>query len=41
MYAIQCDEISTAKELEIRIKKRGAERYLESLRGNLNLSDNE
>ena len=35
MYAIECDEISQARELEIKIKKRGAVRYLESLRMNI------
>ncbi len=39
-YAIQCDNISTAKDLEIAIKRRGAERYLDSLREDLKLSYN-
>jgi len=34
-YAIQCDDISSARQLEIKIKKRGAKRYLESLRSNI------
>ena len=32
MYAIHCDDIAAARELESKIKKRGAARFLESLK---------
>ena len=35
MYAITCDDNSSAIELEKKIKKRGAERFLNSLQENI------
>ena len=35
MYAITCDDNSTARDLEAKIKRRGAERFLNSLKENI------
>ncbi len=35
MYAIPCSDISCARELEFKIKKRGCVRFLESLKLNI------
>ena len=35
MYAIECDDVIGARELEMKIKKRGAGRFLDSLHQNI------
>jgi len=39
MYAITCEDVSCARELEFKIKKRGCDRFLESLKSNLSSAD--